>query len=157
RRRLGKIGIGQNACRDTAPASSRNHVAGERSAVLRIERDDAKRRRKSGSDIGEIARLEIGCRHRPLVSDAVALALPFVVEEEEGLVLATGTAGVGPEQIEPQLRLYAAEGGGPAVRVHLVVAEKLPRRSVQAVGPTLNRDIDHRAGAASIFGGITAG
>src|SRR5262245_30443881 len=56
---------------------------------------------------------------------------------EGGMGMRIGLSGVRAEQIESQSRLYAAEGGRPAVRVHLVISEKLPRRSVHAMVPLL--------------------
>src|SRR5262249_54778569 len=104
-----------------------------------------------GGDIREIALLHLRRRHDSLVDDAVSIALALVVHKKEGLVLADRTADIRAEEVEPHLRLDAADGWCPAVRVEIIVPEELPARAMELVGPSFDAYIDHGSSAPAVL------
>ena len=105
--------------------------------------------------------LRVGYRGRGVL--ALHLAIALVVDEEEQLVFANGSAQRTAKLVADQHRhltlpVSTLSGGrkGPN-RIQVGVAVVLPYPAMKLVGAAVDRDVDHRTGSAAKFRTIVIG
>src|SRR5256714_4022819 len=92
----------------------------------------------------------VGHARRRVQADALALA--FVGDEEEGLVLMNRPSDASAELVVAEGGLRVGHGVEEVARVELVVSYELEERAVEVVRAGLGDEVDYRAGVSTELG-----